>query len=105
MPEGIMKNNRFLWVILGGIYAASLIVVVNSFLNDLLLVPVIFRKMNVPIAAWSLIGLYITAIYYFKRRSGENSHFLAYSVAFGWLMLQYLLYLRLLKVIFSSPLG
>ncbi len=100
-----MKNNRNLWVILGGIYAAALIAVVNSPLDELLLVPVIFRKMNIPVVAWALIGLYTAVIYYFKRRVKDNSHFLAYSVAFGWSTLQYLLYLGIFKVVFGSPLG
>jgi len=100
-----MKNNSNLWVVLGGIYTIVLIAVVNSPLNDLLLVPVIFRKINIPVAAWSLIGLYIAVIYYFKGRVKDDAHFFAYSIAFGWLTLQYLLYLRIFKAVCNSPLG
>lgn len=101
----INNKDYFLWIIIASLYSSGLVIITNSFLNELVLVPIIFCKINIPVAAWSLIGFYMAAIYYLKKRAKDNSPFLIYAVLFGLATHQYLLYTRIFETIFNSPLG
>lgn len=95
----------YLWIIIAGFYSLGMIIITNSFLNDLVLIPVIFRKINIPIAVWSFIVVYWLVVYYYKIKAKDEFPFSIHIIIFGWVTHLYLLYVRAFDIIFNSPLG
>jgi hypothetical protein len=103
--SSLESKDYYYWIIIAGLYSLGMIIITNSFLNELVLIPIVFRKINIPVAAWSLIGFYSIVIYYFKKKVKDKSHFIINTIIFGWATHQYLLYVRIFDIVFNCPLG